>query len=259
MWWVLLRRLSVQATGSGTLLRAWEAASSRTWRICRRKTSNTSPRETKHLWLCNQKGPVTGLNIQDSVSTCSAQRLRVTWFLSRVVGALNVWAYTAFFREATSKRSAPLGSAIFAFVLFLVLACRTMTDIMITLWTKNSGEEGARGDAAWIRDCAILMVVLILIQCVRVVVHSSIVTAISLRTHGGMLKSVLGASVPLFFDVVPTGRVLNRFSKGPFSLDTQLSDWMAQFFQLGAAGKHVCSACWCPQNTERIKQNLFFS
>ena len=94
------------------------------------------PQDLQHFAL-GDEAPVT----QEPSNALSVYRARTDRVLGvevcdgsllvaedRVVGALNVWAYTAFFREATSKKSAPLGSAIFAFVLILVLARRGVQD-----------------------------------------------------------------------------------------------------------------------------------
>ncbi|CAE7907557.1 abcC8, partial [Symbiodinium microadriaticum] len=54
---------------------------------------------------------------------------------------------------------------------------------------------------------------------------------------------VLRASAPLFFDVVPAGRILNRFSRDLDAMDSQLPDYMAEF--LTSLSYVIASAAVC--------------
>eukprot|EP00388_Colpodella_angusta_P005039 GDKJ01015907.1.p1 GENE.GDKJ01015907.1~~GDKJ01015907.1.p1 ORF type:complete len:1138 (+),score=264.03 GDKJ01015907.1:3-3416(+) len=56
------------------------------------------------------------------------------------------------------------------------------------------------------------------------------VTKASKRLYENALAGVLRASVPLFFDVTPVGRIANRLGKDVHSLDLTLSDSVTDFF-----------------------------
>ncbi|CAE8642536.1 unnamed protein product, partial [Polarella glacialis] len=151
----------------------------------------------------------------------------------RSVGILSLAAYAAYFREATPSRKTSLGALIFGGVVVLALlaeALRTSTELWVTWWV-SSKVAPLTNDGYWIGGYAAILLALLVVSIVRAVVFMRTVTSISGQTHGFMMNSILGASVPLFFDIVPTGRILNRLSKDLDSLDSQLPEQMAEFLQ----------------------------
>merc|ERR1719450_1231813 len=79
-----------------------------------------------------------------------------------------------------------------------------------------------------------MLVLLALFGILRIIRFTRAIIAIGRQTHDRMMRKVLSASVPMFFDVVPTGRILNRFSKDLDSLDAQLPEFMFDFLQSSA-------------------------
>lgn len=52
------------------------------------------------------------------------------------------------------------------------------------------------------------------------------------KLHRDMVTHVLGAPINLYFDVTPTGRILNRFSKDLSAIESHMAGVVAWFFQL---------------------------
>eukprot|EP00927_Polykrikos_kofoidii_P005482 TRINITY_DN12171_c1_g1_i1.p1 TRINITY_DN12171_c1_g1~~TRINITY_DN12171_c1_g1_i1.p1 ORF type:complete len:1315 (+),score=177.47 TRINITY_DN12171_c1_g1_i1:97-4041(+) len=158
----------------------------------------------------------------------------------RVVGVLNPRAYGSFFKDASSKRTIRSGLVQFMIIVFFVVlteASRSASDLWILAWTNGEdsladGEEGNR--AFWIVGFALILVLLAFFGAARIIWFTQAIIAIGSRNHDRMIGKVLAASVPLFFDVVPNGRILNRFSKDLDSLDTQLPEFLFEFLQSAA-------------------------
>ncbi|CAE7516407.1 abcC12 [Symbiodinium natans] len=149
----------------------------------------------------------------------------------RQVGILSLHAYASYFRQATSSGSLLQGAVLFVFVTLLVVlaeVCRTSTEIWVTLWTEATGDSG-QDLPYWLGGYSAILILLILVCLLRAVVFTMVIVRIAAGTHTHMVQKVLRASAPLFFDVVPAGRILNRFSRDLDAMDSQLPDYMAEF------------------------------
>ncbi|OQR83372.1 canalicular multispecific organic anion transporter, partial [Thraustotheca clavata] len=67
-----------------------------------------------------------------------------------------------------------------------------------------------------------IMGVALLLVCARSLFVLYIAQSCSLHFHDRLFRKVLSLSVPLFFDVTPVGRILNRFSNDLDTLDSQI-------------------------------------
>lgn len=151
----------------------------------------------------------------------------------RNVGVLSFAAYASYFQHASSQGSFAVGAVLFGIVFCLALlaeAVRTFTEIWVTLWTSTDEEEVvSQSDLVfWLVGYGCIVLAVLVIGVTRAVVFSRIVTKIGSGTFQYMLQKVLNASAPLFFDVVPSGRILNRFSKDLDAMDTLLPECMQE-------------------------------
>lgn len=151
----------------------------------------------------------------------------------RNVGVLSFTAYASYFQHASSRGSFAVGAVLFGIVFCLALlaeAVRTFTEIWVTLWTSTDEQEViSRSDLVfWLTGYGCIVLAVLVIGVTRAVVFSRIVTKIGSGTFQYMLQKVLNASAPLFFDVVPAGRILNRFSKDLDAMDTLLPECMQE-------------------------------
>ncbi|CAK9002966.1 unnamed protein product [Durusdinium trenchii] len=150
----------------------------------------------------------------------------------RNVGVLSFHAYASYFQHATSSGSLALGALLFLTVFGLALLAegfRTFTEVWVTLWTSSVSSQEADIDVGfWVLGYGCIVVAVLVIGLIRAMVFSRIVTQIGGGTFHYMVQKVLNASAPLFFDVVPVGRILNRFSKDLDAMDTMLPECMSE-------------------------------
>eukprot|EP00928_Gymnodinium_smaydae_P032347 TRINITY_DN23454_c0_g1_i1.p1 TRINITY_DN23454_c0_g1~~TRINITY_DN23454_c0_g1_i1.p1 ORF type:complete len:1288 (+),score=192.78 TRINITY_DN23454_c0_g1_i1:407-3865(+) len=152
----------------------------------------------------------------------------------RAIGVLQLSVYKAYFGEAIPQKP---GSGLFVFIVLMALITaaecfRVGHDWIIMLWVQNH-EQGADfdGHKYWYVRFAICVGGVVVFGFIRAYAFMVACAKISQHTHDRMLKAVLSASVPNYFDVTPLGRILNRFSKDLDSLDMQLPLVMFDFLQ----------------------------
>jgi len=162
----------------------------------------------------------------------------------RKVGVLSFNAYASYFQHASSKGSFTTGAVLFGIVFVLALlaeAVRTFTEIWVTLWTSADEQEVIEQSelSFWLVGYGCIVLGVLVIGVTRAVVFSRIVTKIGSGTFQYMVEKVLNASAPQFFDVVPAGRILNRFSKDLDAMDTLLPEAMSELL---TSFSFVCSS-----------------
>ncbi|CAJ1389613.1 unnamed protein product [Effrenium voratum] len=148
----------------------------------------------------------------------------------RNVGVLSFNAYASYFKHASTSGSWCVGALLFLVVVLLALLAesfRTLTEIWVTVWTD---QEDTQSLGFWIAGFGAVTAMLCVVGLVRAAVYVRLIERIGGGSFTYMCCKVLNASVPLFFDVVPTGRILNRFSKDLEVMDTQLPEVMNEFF-----------------------------
>jgi ABC-type multidrug transport system fused ATPase/permease subunit len=159
----------------------------------------------------------------------------------RATGVLEFGVYKRFFAELSPQRPW-MGSVIFfglVGVVALAEACRVGHDVVIMRWVQVPEE----GDDFWISILGGCVGGVLLFGVSRATIFMEVCARISRRTHDRMLFSVFSGSVPLYFDVTPVGRILNRFSKDLDSLDMQLPMFMFEFLQAFVYIMGVLAVC----------------
>lgn len=116
---------------------------------------------------------------------------------------------------------------------------RSAGELWIATWAAQETGEGLiqvealknQKTGFWIAGHAILAGFLVPVAVIRVMCFMRTVSRISQNTHDKMLSKILRAPVNTYFDVTPTGRILNRFSRDLDSMDMQLPIFMFGFLE----------------------------
>jgi ABC-type multidrug transport system fused ATPase/permease subunit len=174
----------------------------------------------------------------------------------REVGSVSMGVYIQYFAGATKTRAGGICLALSLLLIFgLGQAMRVMVDLWLTRAAEAiSGETTNKRDLARSMDFwvgvywtfAILTVGLALLRS-RMLLWASIRSCS--RLHDRLMRGVLRAPVNMYFDVVPLGRILNRFSKDLDHVDQVLPDNVLQFLQnsifvLSILGLCFSSSLW---------------
>ena len=134
--------------------------------------------------------------------------------------------------------------ALLVFLLFIsTQICRTTSDIFLASWGSNPTKNRFGTFIVLLRLSkhthiyyttaiygAIVALVAIL-TLARSLVFVHVACSASKNFHNRVLQSVMRAPINKFFDVVPTGVILNRFSSDLDHIDVALPEFAAQFFQ----------------------------
>eukprot|EP00927_Polykrikos_kofoidii_P072699 TRINITY_DN68797_c0_g1_i1.p1 TRINITY_DN68797_c0_g1~~TRINITY_DN68797_c0_g1_i1.p1 ORF type:complete len:1140 (+),score=163.24 TRINITY_DN68797_c0_g1_i1:304-3420(+) len=164
----------------------------------------------------------------------------------RAVGALDLSIYVQFFGELLPTW--PLGGVfVLAGLLFsiaLAEAFRMSIEIIVMVWVRDDTMD----HTVWLGILGGAVLGVIVCGLGRALVFMAACTGVSHRTHAKMIDSIVNASVPLYFDVTPMGRIINLFAKDLDSLDMQLPLFMFEFLQalayiIGVVGVSV-SMSW---------------
>lgn len=118
----------------------------------------------------------------------------------------------------------------FFYLVILIIAfglaqvARLALDYYLARWSRDTGDSHSK----WANYYLISIAVLAGSQLVR----SSLVNITAIQSskyiHQIILRSILSASVPLFFDVKTTGEILNRFAKDTEAVDSSVPDYLHQ-------------------------------
>lgn len=157
----------------------------------------------------------------------------------RKVGVLSLNVYKQYFARATRRGR---GGCTFAGLLLLILVAelvRTSGELWIAAWAaQSSGSPLIQADwlenqdvTFWVAGLGVLVALLIPAGIVKVTAFMATAAQIAQNTHDTMLSCILRAPVNTYFDVTPTGRILNRFSRDLDSMDMQLPIFMFIFLE----------------------------
>lgn len=136
----------------------------------------------------------------------------------RALGAVKWKVYSKYF-------AAGGGSIRFAFVYFTFVLCAAVElwkTSMISLWTADSSYE--RFPIGFYMGLyASTAIALGFVTFIRSFNLALFGVRASQKMHDDLLASILAAPMS-FFDTTPTGRIISRFSKDLFSIDSELSE-----------------------------------
>lgn len=136
----------------------------------------------------------------------------------RALGAVKWQVYRKYF-------AAGGGNVRFAFVYFTFVLCAAVElwkTSMISLWTADSSYEKFP-IGFYMGLYAGTAIVLGIVTFVRSLNLALFGVRASQKMHDDLLSSILKAPMS-FFDTTPTGRIISRFSKDLFSIDSELSE-----------------------------------
>ncbi|KAG0351717.1 hypothetical protein BG005_008781, partial [Podila minutissima] len=133
------------------------------------------------------------------------------------VGKIDWKVYLAY-AKAISIYNAVICVLLYAFV----QACQIATNVWLARWTSDTGRGDAQPISYYLAGYSILVGVFLVVD---LIVHYIANVVCGLRgaknLHDRLLTRVLRMPIS-FFDVTPTGRILNRFSSDVTAVDTQL-------------------------------------
>eukprot|EP00930_Biecheleria_cincta_P056839 TRINITY_DN42872_c0_g1_i1.p1 TRINITY_DN42872_c0_g1~~TRINITY_DN42872_c0_g1_i1.p1 ORF type:complete len:1394 (+),score=210.79 TRINITY_DN42872_c0_g1_i1:230-4411(+) len=195
--------------------------------------ANATPQIIKKPKLAGSPSAVEG---KDSAERDSGKLYTAE---ERVVGVLSLDVYKQYFARATRRGR---GGCTFAGLLLLILVAelvRTSGELWIATWAaQSSGSALIRSDwlekqnvVFWIGGLGVLVALLIPAGIIKVTSFMATAARIAQNTHDTMLNCILRAPVNTYFDVTPTGRILNRFSRDLDSMDMQLPIFMFSFLE----------------------------
>merc|ERR1712232_150476 len=132
-------------------------------------------------------------------------------------------------------RAGGMGKVIVLFVVqFLGRACEIMASFWLAFWSEKAIGGFLSGNDLTVAEInyylsyyamfALLGVVALGIRAIVIAVHRLYA---SRKLHEGLTESILSAPVS-FFDVTPTGRVLNRFAADMDKIDLELTNNLSQ-------------------------------
>lgn len=128
-------------------------------------------------------------------------------------------------QENTSRKSFIFGFIISSSMLFLFIAAqfaRITFDYFLVAWAMSEPIDDAHH---YLFTCFSLLAVLVLF---RSLIFTSLTIQIAKNIHKSLLRSVLSASIPLFFDTHTTGAILNRFAKDTEAMDGSVPEFLLQ-------------------------------
>ncbi|KAG0092364.1 hypothetical protein BGZ93_008357 [Podila epicladia] len=128
------------------------------------------------------------------------------------------WKVYLAYAKAISIYNAVICVLLYAFV----QACQIGTNVWLARWTSDTGRGDAQPISYYLAGYSILVGVFLVVD---LIVHYIANVVCGLRgaknLHDRLLTRVLRMPIS-FFDVTPTGRILNRFSSDVAAVDTQL-------------------------------------
>jgi len=149
----------------------------------------------------------------------------------RVQGAVTLSVWVSYFGAGEKSL---FGAALLIFMLILFItsqAARVGSDTWLSLWADGGVFED-KSTNFWVLIYFAIVGSTLLLSIARSFLFAyGVALRASRRVHLRSLSQLLRASIPLFFDVTPAGRILNRFSRDLEQMDTLLAITMFQFLQ----------------------------
>lgn len=126
------------------------------------------------------------------------------------------------------------GYGLFSVIIFLYIlfsATQVASSVWVAAWTADATTgEGyqKQTETFYIIGYLISSLILGVMSYIRSYGLATFGIRSSFRLHGGILRSVLRAPMS-FFDTTPTGRILSRFSKDMYTVDSEITDQLDIF------------------------------
>lgn len=146
---------------------------------------------------------------------------------ARVVGILDLGLYNLYFGSAWGV-SGYLTFALVVTLVTLAQACQTASDYWLAEWAEDSSSDT---DAYYAMYFGILLGITIVFSWAKAQFFMMTAWRSGKKMHERALDRLCKAPVHLYFDVVPTGRILNRFSKDMDAVDLLLVDFFFEFLE----------------------------
>jgi ABC-type multidrug transport system fused ATPase/permease subunit len=155
----------------------------------------------------------------------------------RVVGILDFGLYHEYFNAAWDWN----GTFVFATILFFITCAQIAScasDIWLAEWAEAS-EDAIDDDTTltyaenmfYIEYFLLILGVVVIFAFIKAVFYMSTAYRSGKRLHAKALDKLVNAPVHEYFDVEPTGRILNRFSKDLDAVDLLLVDFLFEFLE----------------------------
>jgi ABC-type multidrug transport system fused ATPase/permease subunit len=141
----------------------------------------------------------------------------------RNVGAVKLSVYLQYFQAGGGY----LRFSVVFFVFILCTGISLMTNVWVSIWSSDATYERFSINF-YLGIYAAIAVSLGVFVFLRSYMLAKFGIEASKRLHENVLDSVLRAPMS-FFDTTPTGRILSRFSKDMFSVDTELTEYFDFF------------------------------
>eukprot|EP00928_Gymnodinium_smaydae_P031980 TRINITY_DN23293_c0_g1_i1.p1 TRINITY_DN23293_c0_g1~~TRINITY_DN23293_c0_g1_i1.p1 ORF type:complete len:1367 (-),score=172.97 TRINITY_DN23293_c0_g1_i1:180-4280(-) len=148
----------------------------------------------------------------------------------RVTGRVQVQNYVEWAKCAVSGSSRFAGASVLGMILALFAttqAIRISLDVWVATWAKNN-EDTTTGIAVY----GLLALGFLLNITLRAVAFVVVSMRSCRAVHHMVLSRVLHAPINLFYDVTPSGRILNRFSGDLEKIDDKLPEQLYNFLNL---------------------------
>mmetsp|Transcript_9429 Transcript_9429/g.15612 ORF Transcript_9429/g.15612 Transcript_9429/m.15612 type:complete len:1368 (+) Transcript_9429:191-4294(+) len=132
--------------------------------------------------------------------------------------------------DLTSWTRYAYGSLIVLMLLVIFVVCQTArvaVDFYLIRWAASGGDKNSSWGTAYYIAIGVAGVTI----CIRAIALNYFAVRSSRNVHASMLRSVLSASVPQFFDTHTIGEVLNRFAKDCETVDVNIPEFMLQMLQ----------------------------
>lgn len=144
----------------------------------------------------------------------------------RNIGAVTLQVYKKFIINGG-------GYLRFGLLYFIFIICNVVslgTTAWLSLWTSDASYE-RNSLAFYLGMYGFLAILLGVFTFVRSYFLAQFCVRASNILHKNLLESILNAPM-VFFDTTPSGRILSRFSKDLYSIDTELSDYFDFFLTM---------------------------
>ncbi|EQC27624.1 hypothetical protein SDRG_14673 [Saprolegnia diclina VS20] len=135
----------------------------------------------------------------------------------RATGAVSAATYKTYF--GSSGYNGLVVAASICVFLTLSQTALAMTDWFMSYWSNHATMMAKVSSGYIYLGCAVVSVVLVYGRSLYILM---VAIKCSQSLHALLLRKVLAAPVPTFFDVTPIGRILNRFSSDLDQTDSQL-------------------------------------
>jgi len=143
----------------------------------------------------------------------------------RSAGSVSLKTVIAYYDAASNGKNGLLFCSFVIFTFVLAQGIRTVDDVLLTQWSKNSKDNQLFTLYAVFAALTFLFYVLSSLTFVFAAVRASKVF------HSRIFSAILKAPINTFYDVTPVGQILNRFTKDIDQIDMLLPDYQVQFIQ----------------------------